>query len=71
MARWPGPTYNRLIVTDPQIVKVDGASAEVVGGFQWGSRQSLFSNHLNNDPKGANPGQPSAPEMTIRHTDKA
>lgn len=70
MAKWPGPSYNRIIETDPQIVKVPGASAEILGGFGWGSRPSLFG-RLGNDPKSNDPAKPSAPEMTIRHVDKA
>ena len=58
---FPGPSINRLIETDPQIVKVG------MDYFQWGTRQSLFK-HMSNDPVGSNPGQPSAPEMTLKHT---
>jgi hypothetical protein len=58
---FPGPNINRLIDKDPQIVKID------LDQFQWGTRQSLWK-HMSNDPKGADPGQPSAPEMTIKHT---
>jgi len=66
MARWPNPTYNRIIETDPQIVKVPGASSEVVGGMGWGARTSLFG-FLGGDPKSQNPSKPSAPEISISH----
>jgi len=58
---FPGPNINRLIENDPQIVKVP------MDEFQWGTRKSLWG-HMNSDPVGGNPGQPSAPEMTIKHT---
>lgn len=61
MANFPGPTYNRLIESDAQIVKIDFDSM----GF--GSRKSIF-NQLGNDPKSQNPANPTAPEMTLRHT---
>ena len=66
MANFPGPTCNRIIETDPMIIKAPGAAAEVVGGMGWGSRTSLFG-HLGGDPKGQNPSKPTAPEITIKH----
>ena len=57
---FPGPNINRLIEQDPQIVKVP------LDYFQWGTRPSLFG-HMNGNPTGNTPGQPSAPEMTIKH----
>ena len=60
---FPGPNINRLIETDPQIVKVG------MDEFQWGTRKSLWQ-HMTADPVGANPGQPKAPEMTIKHVGK-
>lgn len=54
MAQFPGPTYNRIIETDPQIVKVD------MNKMDWGARPSA-------QPSGN--AAPSAPEMTIRHVD--
>ena len=54
MAQFPGPTYNRIIETDPQIAKVP---MDTMG---WGARASA-------QPKGAE--APSAPEMTIKHVD--
>lgn len=58
---FPGPSINRIIETDPQIVKVP------LDHFGWGARQSIFG-HLGNDPKSNNPAKPTAPEMTIKHT---
>lgn len=59
---FPGPSYNKLIETDSQIVKID---LDIV---EWGARMSIF-------PKGDNPQSPGkvgqapvAPEMTIKHT---
>lgn len=59
--KFPAPTYNRLIETDPQIVKVP------MDTFGWGARNSIFG-ELGNDPKSNNPSKPTAPEMTIVHT---
>lgn len=62
MARWPNPTYNKLIETDPQIVKVS------LDYFSWGSRPSMFA-QLNGNAKGDTPGKPGGGgEMTIKHT---
>jgi len=58
---FPGPNINRLIEKDPQIVKID------MDEMGWGTRKSIFS-HMTADPRSQNPGQPSAPEMTIKHT---
>lgn len=52
MAQFPGPTYNRIIETDPQIVKVD------MPKMDWGARPSAL-------PSGN--AAPAAPEMTIKH----
>lgn len=57
---FPGPTYNRLIESDSQIVKI------TFDNMGWGSRKSIFS-QLGNDPTSQNPSNPSAPEMTLRH----
>ena len=54
MAQFPGPTYNRIIETDPQIVKVPMPT------MGWGARSSAL-------PSGN--AAPSAPEMTIKHVD--
>jgi len=70
MANWPSPNYNRIIETDPQIVKVPGAAAEKVI-FGWGTRPSLMT-HMTADPSSDQnkSGQPSAPEMTVKHVGK-
>lgn len=52
MAQFPGPSYNRIIESDPQIVKVP------MDNMAWGSRPSAM-------PKGGE--APAAPEMTIKH----
>lgn len=52
MATFPGPTYNRIIESDPQIIKVP---MDYMG---FGSRSS----HM---PSGD--AAPKAPEMTIKH----
>lgn len=57
---FPGPNINRLIEKDPQIVKID------MDEMGWGTRKSIFS-RMNNSPMSQDPGQPSAPEMTIKH----
>jgi len=57
---FPGPSINKLIDKDPQIVKVNMDKVE------WGTRPSIFS-HMNADPVGDTPGQPSAPEFSIKH----
>jgi hypothetical protein len=54
MAQFPGPNYNRIIESDPQIVKIP------LDNMMWGSRPSAM-------PKGGE--APSAPEMTIKHVD--
>lgn len=61
--RFPGPNLNKLIETDPQIVKVN---LDIV---EWGSRRSL-QNVLSGDASvpGKVGAPPSAPEMTINHT---
>lgn len=58
--KFPAPNYNRIIESDPQIVKVP---LDTMG---WGSRMSAFG-ELGNDPKSNNPSKPTAPEMTINH----
>ena len=59
---FPGPNINRLIDKDPQIVKIN------VDYTEWGSRPSIFK-FMNSDPSisPGDPGQPSAPEMTVKH----
>ena len=59
---FPGPSINRLIDTDPQIVKVP------MDYFQWGSRPSIMPK--GGDPKGSQSGQApgSGSEMTIKHS---
>jgi hypothetical protein len=57
---FPGPNINRLIETDPQIVKVG------MDYFGWGSRSSIFG-QLKGDVRSNNPAPPHAPEMTIKH----
>lgn len=65
MANFPGPTYNRLIETDPQIVKVP------MDNMGWGARLSIFGQMSAGpeNPSNQKSGKPSAPEMTIRHVD--
>lgn len=58
--KFPGPNYNRIIESDPQIVKVPMDQAG------WGARTSIFG-EMGNDPRSNNPSKPSAPEMTIKH----
>ena len=60
MAKFPGPNMNRIIDTDPQIVKVP------MDNFGWGSRKSMFA-ELKGDATSQNPAPPNAPEMTIKH----
>jgi len=60
MPKWPGPSYNRIIESDPQIVKVP---LDYMG---WGSRSSIFG-QLGDDPKSNNAANPTAPEITIKH----
>lgn len=60
MPKFPGPTYNRVIDTDPQIVSVGMKKT-----MEIGSRMSAM-------PKGGDVvngvgAAPSAPEMTISH----
>ena len=57
---FPGPSYNRLIENDPQIVKVG------MDFYGWGARSSIFA-ELKGDAKGNNAAPPGAPEMTIKH----
>ena len=57
---FPGPNINRLIETDPQIIKVP------LDQMGWGSRMSIFG-HMNNSALSNDPAQPSAPEMSIKH----
>lgn len=58
--KFPAPTYNRLIDSDPQIIKY----REYPG---WGARPSLLSGYLNGDPRSQNASPPSAPEIGIQH----
>lgn len=54
--KFPGPTYNRIIDTDPQIVSVGRKET-----FEIGARSSGM-------PSQGKVGKPpSAPEMTIQH----
>ena len=57
---FPGPNINRLIETDPQIVKVP------IDSMGWGSRKSIFG-HMMGDAKSDDPASPSAPDETIKH----
>jgi hypothetical protein len=58
---WPGPTYNRLIETDPQIIKV---SMDIM---EWGARNAIFPKGTDPNRPGAIHGAPAAPEITIKH----
>ena len=63
MANFPGPTYNRIIETDPQILKVP------LDNVGWGARMSIFG-AMSADPSANSSqksGQPSAPEFGIKH----
>lgn len=40
--RFPGPNYNRIIESDPQVVKVDMETAE------WGARKSAQPKDIRN-----------------------
>ena len=62
MANFPGPKTNRLIDTDPQIVKVP------MDYMDWGARASIMPKGTN--PKGTTSGQSpgTSGEMTIKHT---
>lgn len=65
MPNFPGPNYNRIIETDPQIVKVP------LDNMGFGARLSTM-NAMNSDPSSNSAqksGQPTAPEMTVKHTD--
>ena len=57
---FPGPSYNRIIEEDPQIVKVP------MNSMGWASRMSIFG-ELKGDARGNNASPPNAPEMTIKH----
>lgn len=61
--KFPGPNYNKLIETDPQIVKI------ALNEVEWGTRKSV-QGVLKNEAStpGGRPSNPSAPEMTIKHT---
>lgn len=52
MAAFPGPTYNRIIESDPQIIKVP------FDHMGWGARASA-------QPSGD--AAPKASEMTLKH----
>ena len=62
MATYPKPQFNRIIETDPQILKVK------LDFTEWGTRESLFSQALGSNPKDPYPSKPGAPELTIQHT---
>ena len=57
---FPGPSINRLIENDPQIIKVP------MDHMGWGSRMSSLA-RLNNSVTSNDPAKPGAPEMTIKH----
>ncbi len=57
---FPGPSINRLIDSDPQIVKVP------MDEMGWGSRKSALA-RLNNSVTSNDPAAPSAPEMSVKH----
>jgi hypothetical protein len=57
---FPGPSINRLIDTDPQIIKVP------LDEMGWGSRKSSLA-RLNNSAQSNDPAAPGAPEMVIKH----
>jgi hypothetical protein len=65
MANFPGPTYNRIIETDPQIVKVP------LDNVGWGARLSIMgAGVMGSDPSSNNAqksGPPAAPEFAIKH----
>jgi hypothetical protein len=59
--KFPGPNYNQLIGSDPQIVKVNMDIVEI------GARKAAMpSGHESNVP-GSVHNAPGAPEMTIKH----
>jgi len=60
---FPGPNINRLIENDPQIVKID---MDYMG---WGTRTSMMGEVGRGRATGKNshPGDPKAPEATIKH----
>jgi hypothetical protein len=58
--KFPAPNYNRIIESDPQIVKVP---FDETG---WGARKSIFG-EMGSDARSNNPSKPTAPEMTITH----
>lgn len=62
MSRFPGPNYNSLITTDPQIVKVSMDTVEI------GARNSAMPTGRTPQVPGSVGNVPSAPEMTIKHT---
>jgi hypothetical protein len=61
MANFPKPSFNRIIESDPQIVKV---AMDLV---EWGARPSLFAENLGTNPKDPYPSKPGAPEISIQH----
>jgi hypothetical protein len=67
MANFPGPTYNRIIETDPQIIKVP------LDNLGFGARLSIFgADVMGADPSSNSPqksGPPKAPEFGLKHTD--
>jgi hypothetical protein len=66
MANFPGPTYNRLIETDPQILKVPMDNVGI------GARMSIFGADSMGADSSANSAQksgpPAAPEFALKHT---
>ena len=67
MPNFPGPNYNRIIETDPQIVKTP------LDNMGIGARLSLFGKDVMvADPQNISnqkSGPPSAPEITLKHVD--
>jgi hypothetical protein len=67
MPNFPGPNYNRIIETDPQIIKVPLDNVGI------GARLSIFGKDvMGNEPQNNSnqrSGPPSAPELMIKHTD--
>ncbi len=60
MANFPGPSYNRIIESDPQIISV--GMDKFTG---WGARASVMPS--GGDPTTNNSAAPRAPEMTVKH----
>lgn len=67
MPNFPGPTYNRLIETDPQVIKVPLDNVGI------GARMSIFGKDAMGADSSSNEvqksGPPAAPEFALKHTD--